>query len=165
MPIVDHTSNTIECLAQVVAHLQQAIMLLEEVAPGVLENLDPKLAATLSQRSSAQNLSVASFGDGPVRHPITNRATFCVHWANQVCHLGNTMAFKLLERIARRPDQYVHCDVLLGELWDCHTSRDAVRSAVKVLRRKLNAAGMGDLAEAIDGSTSHHYVLRLNGQW
>jgi DNA-binding response OmpR family regulator len=71
------------------------------------------------------------------------------------------MAFKLLERLARRPDHFVHCDVLLRELWDCHTSREAVRSAVKVLRQKLNAAGMGDLAEAIDGSTSHHYRLML----
>ena len=81
---------------------------------------------------------------------------------NRSCYLGNTVAFKLLERLARRPNQFVHCETLLEDLWDCHTSREAVRSAVKILRRKLNAAGMKDLAGAIDSSTSHHYGLMLD---
>ena len=38
----------------------------------------------------------------------------------------------------------------------------AVHSAVKVLRRKLSAAGMADLAAAIDGSVSRHYALMLD---
>ena len=92
---------------------------------------------------------------------IADRATFSVHWANRTCHLGNTVAFRLLERLARRPNQFIHYDVLLQDLWDCHTSSEAVRSAVKILRQKLIAAGMEDLAEAIDGSTSHHYALML----
>jgi uncharacterized protein (DUF2267 family) len=49
----------------------------------------------------------------------------------------------------------------LDELWDRHASRDAVRSTVKILRRKLTAAGMEDLAAAIDGSTSHYYALMI----
>ena len=75
------------------------------------------------------------------------------------------MAFRLLGRLASRPNQFISYEVLLDseKLWDRHTSYEAVRSAVKILRRKLNAAGMEDLADAIDGSTSHHYALMLAG--
>jgi DNA-binding response OmpR family regulator len=164
MPVVNQPTNTIDRLAPAVAHLLQAIILMEEAVPGAFEDLGPRIVAALSQRPVPQNPPAAPAGNGSVRPLIADRETFCAHWANRACHLGNTMAFKLLERLARRPNQYVPCDVLLRELWDCHTSRDAVRSAVKVLRQKLNAAGMGDLAEAIDGSTAHHYGLMLKGR-
>jgi DNA-binding response OmpR family regulator len=73
------------------------------------------------------------------------------------------MPFRLLERLALRPNQLVHCNTLLAELWDCDSSPEVVRAAVKILRRKLTSAGMDDLAAAIDGSTAHHYGLMLNG--
>jgi len=164
MPIVERTNSNAERLAQAAAHLRQAIILIQEVAPGAVTDLNPETAAVSLYPSVAENRSAAPLGNGSARPLIADRATFCVHWANRTCHLGNTMAFKLLERLARRPNQFVHCDMLLEELWDRHTSRDAVRSAVKVLRGKLNAAGMGDLAQAIDGSTFHHYGLMLDGR-
>jgi len=164
MPIADRTNNTAECLAQAAAHLRQAIILLREVAPGAFTGYDPGIAAVLPGQPVAQNPGAALPGRDLSRPVTADRATFCVHWANRTCHLGNTMAFKLLERLARRPNQLVPCDALLEELWDRYASRDAVRSAVKVLRNKLNAAGMGDLAKAIDGSTSHHYGLILDGR-
>ena len=164
MPIVNRTNRTAERLAQAVEHLKQAIILIEEVAPGVFTDHHPGIAAALHAQPVAHNPPAALPGTSSSRPVIADRATFCVHWANRTCHLGNTMAFKLLERLARRPNQLVPCYVLLEELWDRYASRDALRSAVKVLRNKLNAAGMGDLAKAIDGSTSHHYGLMLDGR-
>ena len=93
---------------------------------------------------------------------MVDETTFRVRWANRTCRLGNTYPFWLLERLARRPNQFVSYEVLFRDVWDDdYTSAEAVRSAVKTLRRKLNAAGMEDLAEAIDGSNSRHYALRL----
>ncbi len=163
MPTVDLITNDADRLAQAAVHILRAVQLIGQVAPGVLQGLDLGITATLSHRPFPQNPPVAPSGNGSVRPPVADRATYSACWANRTCHLGNTMAFKLLERLARHPNQFIPCEVTLDELWEPHTSPDAVRSAVKILRRKLRAAGMEDLAEAIDGSTSHHYRLMLNG--
>jgi DNA-binding response OmpR family regulator len=162
MPIVNRISDNDQLPAQVVAHLRQAVVLIAKAVPGVFENLDRELAFSSSNGPVTQHQQAESSGDGAARHPIADRATFCVYWADQTCHLGNTVAFRLLERLAHRPNLYIHCNVLLNELWDDHTEREVIRSTVKNLRRKLRAAGMEDLAEAIDGSNSHHYGLMLN---
>jgi hypothetical protein len=163
MSIVNRATASAERLAQAAAYLQQAILLIEEVAPGIVEKVASGTFAASIQPLVAP-APIRSSGNGASRPAITDRATFCVHWANRTCHLGNTMPFKLLERLACRPNQFIHYDVLLRDLWDCHTSYEAVRSAVKILRKKLIAAGMDDLAQAIDGSTAHHYALLLMKQ-
>jgi len=164
MPFVNRTSDSTRLLAQAVVLLGQAVKLIREAAPGVVDDLHPGLAAMLAHGPVTDDQPAVPSGNGSARHPITDNLTFCVHWGNQTCHLGNTVAFRLLERLAHRPGLYLHYDSLLNELWDYHTSPEAVRSAVKILRRKLRAAGMEDLAEAIDGSNSHHYGLKLNGR-
>ena len=45
MPIADYITSTIERLAQAAAYLGQAILLIEEVAPGVFDKLDPGFTA------------------------------------------------------------------------------------------------------------------------
>lgn len=161
MPIVNRTGDSVKLLAQAVALLEQAVKLIGEAAPGVLHDLGPGMSA---HRPVTAGQPIPPSGNGSARSPITDRADFSVRWGNRRCPLGNNLAFKILERLAQRPGLYLHYDTLLNEFWDCHTSFEAVRSAVKVLRRKLRAAGMGDLAKAIDGSNSHHYGLRLNGR-
>ena len=158
MPVFNHAADT-ERLAQVAVHLQQAFSLIAAVDPGIVERLTSGAINPVdSQRLGLDRPDTSS---GSARLSIIDEATFSVHWANRTCRLGNTVAFRLLKRLARRPNLFIHCDVLLHDIWDDFTSPEAVRSAVKVLRRKLIAAGMEDLAEAIDGSTSHHYALKL----
>lgn len=164
MPIVNRTGDSAKLLAQAVALLEQAVKLIGEAAPGVLHDLGPGLVGMSVHGPARDSQPIRQSGNGSARHPITDRADFSVRWGNRTCCLGNNLAFKLLERLAHRPGLYLHYDTLLNEFWDCHTSPEAVRSAVKVLRRKLRAAGMGDLAKAIDGSNAHHYGLRLNGR-
>jgi len=163
MSALELTTSAADRVAQAVAHLRQAMLLIEPIVPGAFKDIDHGTAAALLLQPVIQTQPAAPSGNGTARPLVTDRTTFCAHWADQTCHLGNTMAFKLLERLARRPNHLVHCNLLLDELWEPHTSYDAVRSAVKILRRKLRAAGMGDLAKAIDGSTAHHYGLMLNG--
>jgi DNA-binding response OmpR family regulator len=84
-----------------------------------------------------------------------------VNFEGKACFLGNTYPFKLIACLARRPNTYVTHEVLLSEVWEGIRCNATVRSAVKVLRKKLRQAGMAALADAIDGSTSGHYALKL----
>jgi DNA-binding response OmpR family regulator len=93
--------------------------------------------------------------------PLIDRTLLSVEWRGKTCFLGNTLPFRLLERLARRPNQYFSYEQLLDDVWEGPRSFSAVRSVVKVLRKKLTAAGMNDLANAIDGTVCHHYGLML----
>ena len=79
----------------------------------------------------------------------------------KVCFLGNTLPFKLLCRLAQRPNTYVTYEDLLSEVWHGVRSDSAVRSVAKMLRCKLRQAGLTDLASAIDGTVPGHYSLKL----
>ena len=85
-----------------------------------------------------------------------------IAWHDRQCHLGYTLAFRLIEVLARRPDHYLSIDYLLSEIWSGQRSRSAVRSAVSDLRCRLVDAGMDDLAAMIDGSNRGHYGLMLS---
>jgi len=96
-----------------------------------------------------------------VERPLLDESTLSVVWRGKALHLGNTLAFRLLERLARCPNQYVtHLD-LLRDVWeDEYTATATIRSLVRQLRRKLRGAGWTDLAAAIRGHNGH-YVLSL----
>lgn len=98
---------------------------------------------------------------GPMGIHLDPRS-FTISWRGKQCHLGYTLAFRLLETLARRPDQYHSIDYLLSDIWSGQRSRSAVRSAVSDLRRRLTGAGMDDLAAMIDGSNRGHYGLMLS---
>lgn len=93
---------------------------------------------------------------------ILNHSMMCVEYGGKSCFLGNTLMFKFLERLARRPNRYVSYEVLFDEVWCAIRERSSVRSVVKELRAKLLAAGMAGLSEAIDGRVSGHYGLMLS---
>lgn len=89
-------------------------------------------------------------------------AMLTVSFHGRSCFLGNTLGFKLLSRLAQRPNVYVSRDDLLRDVWDgAIRSNSAVRGAVKELRIKLRTAGLEDLAQAIDGSVRGRYALKL----
>ena len=56
--------------------------------------------------------------------------------------MGNTLAYRLLKRLARCPNQYVtHLD-LLRDVWeDEFTATATIRSLVRQLRLKLRGGG------------------------
>ncbi len=101
-------------------------------------------------------------GHNPNHQPVADHGTFSVIWIGRRCFLGRTLAFKLFERLARRPNQYVTYERLLQDVLNGLRSNEAIRSVVKELRRKLIDAGMSDLADAIDGSNRECYGLILD---
>lgn len=85
-----------------------------------------------------------------------------VTYRGKVCFLGDTLCFKLITYLARRPNAYFTYATLLADVWDgAVRTDDAVRSVVKILRTKLRQAGLADLANAIDGTVRRHYALKL----
>lgn len=96
--------------------------------------------------------------DGP-HGPTLDRKALTVTWNGTSCFLGYTTAFRLLERLAQRPNQYVSHAQLLDDVWGGSRSPSAIRSAVNDLRARLTSAGLEDLANSIDGRNPGHYGL------
>ncbi len=96
------------------------------------------------------NARVRELPDFSLR-PIVDYSTRSVHWAGKDCRLGPTLIFDLLDRLARRPNQYVTHQQLLLDVWKTQVSLVTIRSAVRDLRSRLRKAGMTKLADAIEG--------------
>jgi DNA-binding response OmpR family regulator len=96
-----------------------------------------------------------------IRSPHVDHDQLQVHFRGKTCLLGNTLPFRFLAYLLRRPNKYVTYEELLHHVWDGRRSDAAVRSVVKRLRQQLRRGGMGDLADAIDGSHAGRYAFRL----
>jgi DNA-binding response OmpR family regulator len=97
------------------------------------------------------------------QRPLVDSSTFSVFWAGKTCPLRRTILFRLAERLARQPNQYITADQLLRDVWEGGIkSPETIRSAVRHLRQRLSSAGMEDLAAAIHG-TGGRYGLMLDG--
>ena len=94
--------------------------------------------------------------------PRMDHSTFSVRHEGGICFLGNTLPFRLLARLLRRPNSYVSHQILLDEIWEGIRSPEAVRSVVKTLRSKLRDAGLVTLSNSIDGKTRGHYAVFLS---
>ena len=97
----------------------------------------------------------------PVRL-LADPTTFCAIYREYRCYLGNTLVFSLFRLLVARLNRYVPYSELLAEVWKQEEkSPEAIRTVVQLLRKKLRAASMADIAEAIDGSNHGHYGLML----
>jgi DNA-binding response OmpR family regulator len=119
-------------------------------------------AAEIFAKGSASPPSVTVVAaSSPLR---IDRSTFAVTWQGKGCPLGNTTAFRLIEKLARRPEEYISIDQLLDDLWSAPRSYSTLRSTVCRLKAKLDTAGMRDLSLRIDGRVHGYYALRLKDE-
>lgn len=93
---------------------------------------------------------------------VVDQSRLTITFRGKSCFLGNTLPFRFLAMLAERPNTYIPHEDLLTDIWEGYRSDAAIRSVVKVLRRKLRKSGLAELADAIDGSTSGHYSLKLS---
>lgn len=143
--------------SQLAETLMTAALCAEEIRAAVLAELDDDGGSTcLLDR---HGLAPAQPDDQ--QRPLLDESTMCVIWRGITLHLGHTLAFRLLRRLARRPNQYVtHLD-LLQDVWDGEEREiTTIRSTVRNLQGKLRAGGMGELAAAIRGHNGR-YILKL----
>ena len=141
------------------------VVLLESLLGEIVQALTPALrSAELALEILAARKrrgSPARRGNGVLRDLIDD-SRFTVRWNGSECHLGPTIPYRLLRRLATRPNHYVPHEQLIEDVWDGPRSASAIGSAVFELRRKLVAGGMAELAGAIDGESSGHYALRMD---
>ena len=94
MPVANRTTCPVDRLARAVEHLRQAILLIEEAAPGVLQGFAPGITIAPPQPvPAASSRSVRPQENGSVRPAIIDEATFSILWRDRACRLGNTVAF------------------------------------------------------------------------
>jgi DNA-binding winged helix-turn-helix (wHTH) protein len=67
----------------------------------------------------------------------------------------------VLLHLAHKRNRFVSHEELFEAVWHGFRSDAALRSTMKLLRKKLRDVGLTQLANAIDGSSYGHYILKL----
>jgi hypothetical protein len=89
---------------------------------------------------------------------VVSPERFSVEYLGKTCFLGNTRIFRLAERLHRSRGNYVSYSFLVQDVWDGYQVENVtIHQAVRVLRRKLRAAGMPLRIVA----QPNHYALQL----
>lgn len=94
------------------------------------------------------------------QRPQVDPRTLSVVWAGKNCYLGYTISFKLVARLARRPNHFVAMEDLLRDVWEGdRKSPNTIRSAIRNLKQRLQEAGMNDLAATIQSEGGRYAML------
>jgi len=109
--------------------------------------------------STVTNQSALTTDDLLVEHPTADRDTFSFRYGSGACPLGNSVEFRFVERLCRRPDVFIDIDKLREDVWDGQVvEKNTIAKTASNLRRKLKDAGVAGIE--IDGSQKGHYALR-----
>jgi hypothetical protein len=142
--------------SQLAETLMTAAICAQEIHAVVRTECDGDVHTELGRCGSGLALSLAPHQ----QRPLLDESTMSVVWKGKTVHLGPTLAFRLLVRLARRPNQYVTHLELLRDVWDDDDLATAtIRSLVRELRRKLCGGGMTDLATAIRGHNGRYILI------
>src|SRR5262245_40358950 len=145
-------------------HIRRSLASLVEFFTATLDIMNQTLALLYEELSLDPLTYFRTCSSPPGGHTDleVDRSQLVVNFRGKTCFLGNALTFRFIAQLAQRPNHYFTYEELLTGVWDGACRSDAsVRSVVKALRRKLRAAGMGDLADAIDGTQSGRYALRV----
>lgn len=145
---------------QLAENLMTVAICAEELRATIRAELDAK-PVTQTIRGSGRPES-----DNPQgrNRPHVDHSTLSVLWDGRTCQLGYTVLFRLIDRLSRRPNQFVTFDQLLRDVWDGGLrSPDTIRSAIRNLRQRLNDAGMNRLATSIQGRAGRYGLILNNG--
>jgi DNA-binding response OmpR family regulator len=155
------TTQKVQQLAQLTNRLAEILMTVVICAEELRTEVHVELHGSDSIVGGQSSSAAASSGPRVNQRPFLDQSTLCVRWKGKSLHLGHTRGFWLLDRLSRRPNQYVtHLD-LLHDVWDDEDLAVAtIRSVVRHLRRRLRDGDMGELAAAIRGHNGR-YILAL----
>ena len=96
-----------------------------------------------------------------IEKPLACMDTFTIYSGAMDCPLGNTKEFRFAWLLVHNAPNYVSYNEFAEFVWDDDLYDPHLIKNMKLrLKRKLQKAGMGDLAERIE-STPQNYRLRL----
>ena len=153
------TTTTREQIRRTLYNLATAHATTIELMEHTLELLGEELA--LDAKTFWQARITLMGSDRSTNGPVVDSGSLEVVYHGKRCFLGNTILYRLIERLSRKPNKYFTYDELLQCVWGGIRSDSTVRTAVKRLRATLRQAGMGELADSIDGSSPGRYSLRV----
>lgn len=123
------------------------------------------IAAGLSKElgvDAAHTVSVVT--DRATEHDLSFRIdpdTFSVWNGGKQCQLGNTIEFRAISRLARRPEVYVSIEKLLDDAWEGDMrTKGAVQKTISNLRRRFRESELDGVE--IDGAQRGHYALKIS---
>ena len=90
----------------------------------------------------------------PSRSSRVDDTTFTVHWAGKTCELGNTVLFRLMEKLASSTGRFRTFAALNDEMGRDNDEKFAAPKSR--LCRALQKAEMPDLAKCIKMETGHY---------
>lgn len=91
--------------------------------------------------------------------PTADRSTFTFYYGSGSCELGNSMEFKLIERLCRSPGVFLDTGKLMEDVWEGRVvQKNTIAKTVCNLRRKLREDKVPGIK--IDGSQKDHYCLK-----
>jgi DNA-binding response OmpR family regulator len=125
------------------------------------DKLDPSTPSPPNQDLRANLLGSRPVnGEAMFGQIIVDSAGKTVTFRGCTCCLGNTLVFRLIERLARRPNHFITFDRLIRDVWDGQPKSDeAIRSLVKELRDRLRKNGMRKLASSIRGQKKAYALM------
>lgn len=138
--------------------IRECLCSLVETQTAAVAEIQEKISVLLRELGLNDEDNAESKSD---ERPKADVATFSVEWHGRSCFLGNTLLFWLFDRLAQSPNCYVSNVDLLDDVWRGEREDSTIRGVAKRLRDRLCAAGMTDLAAAIDGSVPGYYGLML----
>jgi DNA-binding response OmpR family regulator len=151
----------LEQIRSMVRSVAQFCALMVQKVADLAEHLEPEQPGT-PNHDFRENLlrerpvdAEAMFG-----HLIIDAAAKTITFRGGTCCLGNTLVFRMIERLARRPNQFISFDRLIRDVWDGQPKSDeAIRSLVKELRDRLRKKGMARLASSIRGQKKAYALM------
>lgn len=131
------------------------IQALASVTAAEMQQISERLSVLPAALGGLGNL-MGTGGSEPAAlfsRPIVDAAAMTVTFRGRACCLRNRVLFNLLDRIARRPNHFVPYERLLRDAWAGESRTDeAIRNAVYRLKVLLRAAGMSELAAAVQSA-------------
>lgn len=140
-------------------NLQMARLAITNILARVRGELEEWILAAKDDDAPAQS-NTAPRADSRTGGLVIDHNTFTVHYRGQSCKLGNSVAFRLMERLAASPGICIPHQTLAEEVWaDDDTETAAIHKQASILGNKLKTAGLDALV--IDGRITGHYRLIL----
>jgi hypothetical protein len=105
MLIANHPAHVVEHLTQLVACLNQAVQLTAEIIDASRNlglTVPPSNVRVIPGKPRTNAAGISG------QFPVADHATFSVRWHDNTCYLGNSLPFRLMERLAYRPNQLIH---------------------------------------------------------
>jgi len=117
-----------------------------------------QLVYTADQISNWQATRIGS--KVPKHGLVVDPETFTVSYQGQEGFIEESLLFRLLARLAKRPGHFISFNILKAEVWrDGEAEDSTVARTLRRLRQKLRSFGITGIAVEVQG---HHARLQLN---